>query len=772
VSSHTMPRSRRTSVLAISSIAVLVLAACEQSHMLAPNQAAQAAGASARATLSCVITFGANHSVSSFLCGPPGQTPTMNMLGKTKARTNVIPKSNARVTLTSSTQVGIGFTDFAFTSGLFTFDGTVTNLTTQQLGTTDGVTPNAQGTRVVITKGPTPIAGAGTIAVLADSGDTDLTAPAQPYYRYDAIIAPDSTSPPEGWAFQIPTTATGIQFQMEVTAAVPAEESVLIWKVLRQGLTDSTLFGAWQNTATNIYAVGKGGSVLNYNGTTWSTVASGISGGQALYSVFGFGPSDIWTVGTGFTAHFGGTAWTAVTPPSGTYYGVWGSSTTDVYAVGTAIIHNPGTGWVTEPDPGVATLRSVWGSDSAHVWAVGDTGRILFNDGSGTWASQPSCTTNNLRSVWGSSASNVYAVGAGGAACHYNGNTWTAVSVGITSYLEAVGGSGPTDVWIASPLGRMSHFNGTTWTQLQTGVGTTLLGLTSGSASSVAVVGNHGTLLNYNGSNFILSAQAGLPIYGVWATDTNDIFASSFGTILHYNGTGWTSAYAGAGDQFNAMSGTGDGDIYAVGTSGDVTHYNGTAWSSFFLGGSLRGVWDIPNESTIYIVGAAGLIEKGSGPAAGSFATQTSANATTLEAVWAVDGGNIFIVDSSGNIQNSLGSGTWTNEKSTGAALYAINGLEGVDQLTVGNGGALWRLTGVTWASIPTMTSNTLRGVWDAFAFDVYAVGDGGVIQHWNGTTTLAMSSPVTTTLRAAYGTAQAHIYVGGDNGVVLFGTR
>jgi hypothetical protein len=778
VSSHTMPRLARGFIRSASRIAVclavLSLAACESSHMLAPNQAAVSSGAaqSALVTLSCTVTFTAAHAVSTFKCGTPGQPQSLDMLAKGGARAAISPTSKARVTFgTQGVGVNLATSDFAYVGGIFSFDVTVQNLTAQPFGTTDGVDTTATGTRVVVTHGPTSAGGAGTVTVAADSGTMDLTAPGQPFWQYDAIIQPDSVSPPANWKFGVPATVTAITFVVEVTTDVPAEESVLRWLVLRQGMTDSTLYSAWQNTPTNIYAVGKGGSILNYNGSTWTTVAAGISGSQSLYGIFGLGASDIWVVGAAYTSHFDGFGWNPNANPGGTYYGVWGSSTSDVYAVGTGIIHR-GTTWIAETNPTGVTLFSVWGADSSHVWAVGNGGTILFNPGSGTWTTQTSCTTSTLRSVWGSSATDVYAVGAGGAACHYDGTAWTAVSVGSSLYLEAVGGSSATDVWVASPTGHMSHFNGSTWTQLQTGVGTTLLGLTSGSASSIAVVGNHGTLLNYNGSTFVLSAQAGLPIYGVYATDSNNIYASSVGTILHYNGTSWTSAFAGAGDQFNAISGTSNTDIYAAGSAGTITHFNGTAWSSFFVGGSFRGIWDIPNQSTIYAVGAAGLIEKGSSPNAGSFTTQTSANAATLMAVWAVDAGNIFIVDSSGNIQNSNGSGTWTNEKSTGAALYAINGLEGVDQLTDGAGGAAWRLTGVTWASIPTTTTNTLRGIWDAFADDVYGVGDGGVIQHWNGLGWLAMASPVTTTLRAAYGTAQAHIYVGGDNGVILFGTR
>jgi hypothetical protein len=766
-----MPKSARHTARAIFYVTLAGLAACESSsRMLSPNSPSPSA-ATARATLNCVVTFGANRTVSSFKCGAPGQPVATDMLAS-RAKTAVAPTSKTRLTVGGqNVYVTLAFSGFTFVANVFAFDATIKNLMTQPLGTTDGVTPTAAGTRAVITTGPSPVTGTGTITPEGDSGTMDLTAPGQPFWQYDAIIQPDSTSPSSNWKFLIPPTAGGITFQVEITGAVPSEASVLRWQVLRQGLTDSTMFGVWRNTSTDIYAVGPG-SVLHYDGTTWSAVATGFSPAQDLQSVFGFSATDIWVVGKAFTGHFDGASWSAVGNPGGVFYGVWGSGTADVYTVGTALLHNPGTGWVAETSPVAATLRSVWGSDATHVWAVGDGGAIIFNAGAGTWVAQTSCTTSNLRGVWGSSATDVYAVGAAGAACHFDGTGWTALSVGTTHYLEAVGGSSATDVWIASPTGLMSHFNGAAWSQLPSVVGTTLLAVTSGSASSVAVVGNHGTLMNFTGSSFVLSQQAGLPIYGIWATDTNNIYASSNGTILHFDGTTWTSAYAGAANQFNAISGSSNTDIYAVGNNGSIAHFNGTSWSQFFLGGVYTGVWDVaPN--TVIAVGDTGRIERGSAPNAGSWSALTPADpANNLTAVWANNGGDIFAVDVTGNISHSTG-GAFTDQASEGVALYAVHGLNGTDQWAVGAGGNAFRLTGVTWASIPTATSETLRAVWDAATDDVYAAGDGGVIEHWNGGATwITMGSPVQTPLRAANGTTHTHIYLGGDNGVILFGTR
>ena len=104
---------------------------------------------------------------------------------------------------------------------------------------------------------------------------------------------------------------------------------------------------------------------------------------------------------------------------------------------------------------------------------------------------------------------------------------------------------------------------------------------------------SNGTLLNYSGSAFALSPQAGLPISGIWATDTNNIYASSVGTILHYNGSAWTSAYAGNTDVYSAISGASNSEIFTVGQSGHASFFNGSTWAPVAFGstaGPLNGV--------------------------------------------------------------------------------------------------------------------------------------------------------------------------------------
>jgi hypothetical protein len=691
--------------------------------------------------------------------------------------------------------VTLGFGTFAYntSTNVFSMNVSIQDLMTQPLGTTDGVTTAAQGTRIFVLAGPTVTSGTGAITIPSgtDSGTATFTAPNQPYWQYDAMIKPDSTSPVSNWKFQLPAETDGIQFEVEVSAPIPAESSVLRWVVLRQGLSDSSYNAVWQQSSSNIYAVGNGSTVARYNGTAWSLVNTGLSA-VPLMGVYGFSASDVWVVGGSTTAHYNGGAWSTATNPGGVWKAVWGFATNDVYAVGYSgtkamIAKNTGNGngfvkvqnLVSVSD----TLRAIYGADSLDIVAVGDGGNIIGyfqNNGIDSWQNmQNNCSTSaNFYGVWGTGAYNVYAVGTNGTICHINSNgSWSTVT-GLPSGLTtttftAIGGSSATDIWVIGTGGVTVHYNGTTWSLVTPVLGTNLLGVTSGSATSVAMVGSQGTLLNYSGSAFVLSPQAGVPIYGIWGTDTNNVYASTVGAILHYNGNGWTSAYGGATDAFNAISGASSSEIFAVGSLGDATIYNGTTWTEGnFVSTSINGVWVI-SPTLVYGCGNNGELGYFNGS---SYAQSTPASTTAnMTAVWGDGATNVYTVATNGSIGHLTSGSTFTAMTSpTTNSLNAIHGLTGVDVWAAGNNGTvLQSLAGSTkWAAISSGTGANLHGVWDAGNGDVYVVGDAGTIQHYNGTEFLNMPSGVSTALRAVHGTSETHILVGGDNGVVLLGTR
>ena len=156
------------------------------------------------------------------------------------------------------------------------------------------------------------------------------------------------------------------------------------------------------DSANDIWAVG-GETILHFNGTTWSQLASPV---MQANSVTALSPSNVWAVGsvTVFAnhrqhhkpaiEHWDGTSWSIVSSPNpnpvptkDTFLrGVAAISANDIWAVGagnfsttsgtaTLIEHWDGTSWtiISSPDPGTATnaLYAVTALSDGTVVAVG-----------------------------------------------------------------------------------------------------------------------------------------------------------------------------------------------------------------------------------------------------------------------------------------------------------------------------------------------------------------------------------------------------------------
>jgi len=267
------------------------------------------------------------------------------------------------------------------------------------------------------------------------------------------------------------------------------------------------LFGDWAIDAIDVLTVGEAGTILFYDGTSWSLRASGTT--NTLYAmgpgvvVVGAGgtilrydhTTDSWSPQTSGTTNalYGVTR----TPPGGTFVVVGAAGT---------ILHYDGTSWIPQTSGTTATL---YGVDKVPMvaanFAVGAGGTILYYDGT-SWSSQTSGTANDLFFVGIISGADVYALGAGGTILHYDGTTWTARTSGTTNALRsATGAVTPagvvTDLWAVGDGGTILHSgDGVTWSAQVSGTTNDLTGVSAVAANDVFAVGDKGTILHYDGT--------------------------------------------------------------------------------------------------------------------------------------------------------------------------------------------------------------------------------------------------------------------------------
>jgi hypothetical protein len=209
---------------------------------------------------------------------------------------------------------------------------------------------------------------------------------------------------------------------------------------LPSGLSD-TIIAASAPSAADVWAVTDiSGTVLHYNGTTWS-VAKQFSEPagelpEQLTGVTAFSPTNVWVWGSpganpGLgTWHLQGTTWTQVTGTGGSVAAASALSATDIWAVGgnstapqNIIVHYNGTAWEQAKSSALDNVQfsSILAQSATSVWATGQ--------------------------VFSGSTSVPYLL-------HMSGTTWTRVKVPWNVNLSQIAPDGSGGLWVtASTLG-------------------------------------------------------------------------------------------------------------------------------------------------------------------------------------------------------------------------------------------------------------------------------------------------------------------------------
>lgn len=96
----------------------------------------------------------------------------------------------------------------------------------------------------------------------------------------------------------------------------------------------ANLHAVWAHD-NQLWAAGRAGTIIHFDGNEWRTVASGTS--ATIYALFGFAANDIWAAGeNGTVLHYDGSTWSpiAIDGYQSTLRTIWGASPGDVWVGG------------------------------------------------------------------------------------------------------------------------------------------------------------------------------------------------------------------------------------------------------------------------------------------------------------------------------------------------------------------------------------------------------------------------------------------------------
>lgn len=266
----------------------------------------------------------------------------------------------------------------------------------------------------------------------------------------------------------------------------PAPEPEAEWDIVQQDLGGAIL-SFWGPSMENIFAVGgalaaDGGDafVLHYNGTQWDEMEVDA---PALWWVHGFSDSNVWAVGEhGSVLNYDGETWETVAGGDETYnlWGIWGATPDDIWAVGGTVnsqdpgvlLHYQNGAWSEVSDVGLPgeLLFKVWGSSVDDVFIVGSESDILHWDGE-NWERAASGESERLITVAGSGPDDVYAVGGimTDVLLNYDGTNWTPIDSGATEGLMALWVDPNGDLVVAGFSGLLGTRQSGVWTFPESG---------------------------------------------------------------------------------------------------------------------------------------------------------------------------------------------------------------------------------------------------------------------------------------------------------------
>jgi hypothetical protein len=356
-----------------------------------------------------------------------------------------------------------------------------------------------------------------------------------------------------------------------------------------------TFYSVWVAPSGEVWIGGYGGLLLRGVGSTWNQLkipTTVIPGNEYISALGGSSANDVWLGTTsGRFVHFDGQSFALVSTYSGALHDIEVVAANDIYLSGAhGISHYDGVTWASESGS-FSTVYGVTARTPAEIWAAGGNAHI-YRKLAGTWQTYTTGTTS-YQAVIPRAANDVWAVGTH--LSHFDGLAWTATS-SAGSYDAAAGTAAGTAVAVGQNGSTVHLTSGTpVWvnngqqeywdfTSEIHGYSNTDLWF-AGQDRSSNLSDDDSLLLHYDGAAFTRISRTDISSWGaLWAERGGGVrLASGLESTARYylppGGTSVQSQPVGPSLLRRAYFGTADNALWAGGR-GLLEFWNGTAWST------------------------------------------------------------------------------------------------------------------------------------------------------------------------------------------------
>ncbi len=378
---------------------------------------------------------------------------------------------------------------------------------------------------------------------------------------------------------------------------------------------------------------------------------------------------------------------------------------------------------------------------------------VIVGSAHGDWNVESSPTTVTLYDIWGVSQSDIYAVGVQETILHNDGTGWSFVSDnGNGDPFRDVSGNSGSNIYAVGDNGLAKYFDGNSWANPVGFINTSanLNGVWVSAGGEVFIVGGtpplggNAVIFHYTGTSWeLMFSGTTNTLEAVWGSSESDVFAvGANGTILHYDGFEWLPMTSNTSNYLRCVWGSAGDDVFASGSSTNVHHYNGSAWTP--TPGAVEYPYDLwgSSGSDVYAVGGSDFTKidhfDGSN-------WQTQLNPVEMPlGVWGSSADNVFVVGNAGMImryRSGLPQGASFSTQSiisitadTAFSVYAadIDNDGDMDVLSASdddNTVAWYENTdGSGTFSAPRIITDTAVGARSVFADDIDSDGDVDVL--------------------------------------------